>query len=92
MVVTWLNKAEEAEEKRARTAAAPLILDVGDGEDKGESSEEDDEDQDEFVYDIQVTRGANTSIHDFHLLAEEFILLPRTLPYYTEALCAFLGF
>lgn len=57
VVVTWLNKAKEAEERRARTAAEPLVLDAEDGEDKGESSEEDDEDQDEFVYDIQVLVG-----------------------------------
>lgn len=54
MVVTWLNKAKEAEEKRARTAAEPLALDPLDGEGNSESSEEDDDDQDEFVYDIQV--------------------------------------
>lgn len=50
VVVTWLNRAKEAEERRTRTAAEPLVLDADDGE----SSEEDDEDQDEFVYDIQV--------------------------------------
>lgn len=54
VVVTWLNKSKEAEEKRARTAAEPLKLDAGDGENTAESSDEDDEDQDEFVYDIQV--------------------------------------
>lgn len=58
VVVTWLNKAKEAEEKRARTAAEPLVLVAEDGE----SSEEDDEDQDEFVYDIQVPRGADVQL------------------------------
>lgn len=52
VVVTWLNKAKEAEEKRARAAAEPLALDGGG--DNDEISEEDDDDQDEFVYDIQV--------------------------------------
>lgn len=52
VVVTWLNKAKEAEEKRTRAAAEPLALDGGG--DSDEMSEEDDEDQDEFVYDIQV--------------------------------------
>lgn len=58
VVVTWLNKAKEAEERRARTAAEPLAFGAGGSEDNGESSEEDDEDQDEFVYDIQVYGGA----------------------------------
>lgn len=53
VVVTWLNKAKEAEEKRARAVAEPLALDGG-GDNNDEISEEDDDDQDEFVYDMQV--------------------------------------
>lgn len=54
MVVTWLNKAKEAEEKRTRAAAEPVTLDTRGGVISAESSDDDDEDQDEFVYDIQV--------------------------------------
>ncbi|CAB1117154.1 unnamed protein product [Ectocarpus sp. CCAP 1310/34] len=53
VVITWLNKAKEAEEKRTRKADEPLTLENGGGEANDESSDEDDEDQDEFVYDIQ---------------------------------------
>lgn len=52
VVVTWLNKTREAEEKRLRADAEPLAPD-GDGDDATED-DEDDEDQEEFVYDIQV--------------------------------------
>lgn len=57
VVITWLNKAREAEEKRMRAAAEPLGPDNGGGdgsEGEAEDSEEDDSDHDEFVYDIQV--------------------------------------
>ncbi|CAM9330763.1 unnamed protein product, partial [Ectocarpus sp. 4 AP-2014] len=53
VVITWLNKAKEAEEKRTRKADESLTLEDGGGEANHESSDEDDEDQDEFVYDIQ---------------------------------------
>lgn len=57
VVVTWLNKAREAEEKRNRADAEPLAPD-GDGadatDDDDDDDEDDDEDQEEFVYDIQV--------------------------------------
>lgn len=58
VVVTWLNKAREAEEKRARAAAEPLALDGGGSND--EISEEDDDDQDEFVYDMQVCKSSSS--------------------------------
>ncbi|CAM9385522.1 unnamed protein product, partial [Ectocarpus sp. 12 AP-2014] len=53
VVITWLNQAKEAEDKRTRKADEPLTLEDGGGEANAESSDEDDEDQDEFVYDIQ---------------------------------------
>lgn len=60
VVVTWLNKAREAEEKRKRADAEPLAPEGDDGnggdnpEGNGTEDDEDDEDQEEFVYDIQV--------------------------------------
>lgn len=56
-----------------------MTLDAGGGEDKGESSDEDDEDQDEFVYDIQVSRGAGTC--DFRVGRFTFVWEHVAVPY-----------
>lgn len=60
VVVTWLNKAREAEEKKKKAEAEGLALGGGGGDDvRGDAAgsvEDDDDDQDEFVYDIQVRR------------------------------------
>lgn len=57
VVITWLNKVRETEDKQKLAESALLTLDSdGSNEREGgaEGSEEDDEDLDEFVYDIQV--------------------------------------
>lgn len=53
--MTWLNKAQEAEQRRNQ--AANLLAVVGAGAGDYDTSEEgNDEDQEEFVYDMQVSR------------------------------------
>lgn len=55
MVVTWLHRAREAEERRRVVEEQPLVpasgaSDTGDANSSGEEND----DPDEFVYDIQV--------------------------------------
>lgn len=61
MVVTWLHKAREAEERRRVAEEQPLVpggcaSDTGDADSSGEEND----DPDEVVYDIQV-RSRNVS-------------------------------
>lgn len=56
MVITWLNKAREAEDKRQQSVTAPPLLE-GDCANEGDiTAVDEDEDHDEFVYDIQASR------------------------------------
>lgn len=73
MVVTWLHRAREAEERRRMAEEQPLVLGSGasDTRDVNSSGDEND-DPDEVVYDIQVWRC--TRNRGFPLSFRRFLL------------------